>query len=506
MTEPPSPRKHTYGQILKSSVWVGGSSMLNMGIGMVRTKVMAVILGPAGVGLMGLYGSVIDVALSIAGMGVNTSGVRQIAEASGSGNPEKAARTAIVLRRTSLFLGILGAVFLAATSRQVSALTFGTERNTAAVALLSLAVFFRIVSEGQGALIQGMRRIADLAQMSVWATVLGTVLSIPLVYFFREDGIVPALMAGAAAGLLVSWWYRRRVKIPYFPINLSQVWREQSALLKLGFAFMASALMMSGAAYAIKIMVSRQIGFEAAGLYQSAWNLGGIYIGFILQAMGADFYPRLVAVVKDNNECNRTVNEQAQVSLLLAGPGVVATLTFAPLVIALFYTPKFHPAVELLRWLCLGMALRVISWPMAFIMLAKGAQNVFFWSELAWTSVYLGCAWVCVRFFGLNGTGIAFFLSYIFHCVMVYVIVRRLSDFRWSVANVQTTMLYLPLIGVVFGGFYFFPPFWATVIGIIAIVGGSLFSLRVLLSLVSLDRIPSFLRAFLVRFRFASGS
>ena len=124
--------------------------------------------------------------------------------------------------------------------------------------------------------------------------------------------------------------------------------------MKLGFAFMASGFLMMGAAYAIRILVVRKLGLEAAGLYQSAWTLGGLYVGFILQAMGADFYPRLTAVAKDDQECNHLVNEQAQVSLLLAGPGVIGTLTFAPLVIALFYSTKFgdgrrHPALAVFR-------------------------------------------------------------------------------------------------------------------------------------------------------------
>src|SRR5262245_23897861 len=67
--ELPAAEKHTYGQILKSSVLIGGSSVLNIGIGIVRTKAMAVLLGPAGFGLMGLYGSIADLAVSIAGMG-----------------------------------------------------------------------------------------------------------------------------------------------------------------------------------------------------------------------------------------------------------------------------------------------------------------------------------------------------------------------------------------------------------------------------------------------------
>ena len=75
-------------------------------------------------------------------------------------------------------------------------------------------------------------------------------------------------------------------------------------------------------------------------------------MGFILQAMAADFYPRLTSSAGDNTACNRLVNEQTLVGLLLAGPGVLATLTFAPLVISLFYTAKFGAAVGILRWIC----------------------------------------------------------------------------------------------------------------------------------------------------------
>ena len=496
--------RHTYGQILKSSALIGSSSVLNVAIGIVRVKAMAVLLGPAGVGLMGLYSSIVDLAQSIAGMGINSSGVRQIAEAVGSGDTERIARTAAVLRRTSMVLGILGAVLLVVFSRQLSSLTFGSDQHAAAVALLSVAVFLRCVSAGQGALIQGMRRISDLARMGVLGTLFGTIISIPVVFFLGEEGVVPSLVAVAAMTIITSWWYSRKIQIQTPSMTASQVGQEAAALLKLGFAFMASGLMVMGVAYAVRIIVLRKVGFEAAGLYQSAWTLGGLYVAVILQAMGADFYPRLTAVAKDNTECNRLVNEQAQVSLLLAGPGVIATLTFAPLVIALFYTAEFDPAVGILRWICLGMMLRVITWPMGFIILAKGAQKPFFWTELAWTLVHVGLAWICVTSFGLDGAGIAFFGSYIFHGVVIYPIVRRLTGFRWSAANRKTGLLCLTLITVVFCGFYALPPLLATGVGILAVILSSGYSIRVLLTLISPDRIPRPMQRLLAPFGFSS--
>ena len=95
----PEPRQQSYGQILKSSALVGGSSVLNIGIGIVRTKAMAMLLGPAGFGLFGLYGSIADLTLTVAGMGINSSGVRQIAEAVGSGKWTESALTTVAFRR-----------------------------------------------------------------------------------------------------------------------------------------------------------------------------------------------------------------------------------------------------------------------------------------------------------------------------------------------------------------------------------------------------------------------
>jgi PST family polysaccharide transporter len=498
----PGAEKHTYGQILKSLVLIGGSSVLNVGIGMVRTKAMAVLLGPAGFGLMGLYGSIADLTVSLAGMGVSSSGVRQIAEAAGSGDAKRMARTVKVLRRTAVFLGILGAGLLAVLSQTVSELTFGTDQNASAVALLSLAVFCRLVAGGQGALVQGVRRIADLAKMGVLGALLGTLISIPVVYFLREEGVVPSLVCVAAMSIVTSWWYSRKVRIEPPTMTASEVWHEAASLLKLGFAFMAAGFLVMGAAYAVRMIVVRNIGLEAAGLYSAAWTLGGLYVGYILDAMGADFYPRLVHAAQDNAQCNRLVNEQTQVSLLLAGPGIIATLTFAPLVIALFYSAKFIGAVEILRWICLGMALRVITWPMGYMIVAKNRQLIFLGADLAWTVVSVGLAWLCVGHFGVAGAGIAFFGSYVFHAFMIYPIVRMLSGFRWSAVNRKTGLLFVSSIAAVFSSFYVLPPLAAAGFGMLAMMLSGFYSIGVLINVLSPDRIPQPVRRLLVWLRF----
>ena len=486
----PAAGRHSYGQILKSSALIGGSSVINVAVSIARMKVMALLMGPAGVGLVGLYGSILDLTQSIAGMGVNSSGVRQIAEAAGSGETQRVARTAAVLRWTSLLLGMMGAVLLIVFCRPLSQWTFNSDDHATPVALLSLAVFFRAISDGQGALIQGMRRIADLARVAVLGAIFGTFVSIGLIYFFRRDGIVPSLVGVAGISLVTSWWYRRRIPIPPASLKVSEFQYEARALLKLGVAFMATAVLTTGAAYAIRTLLGNTIGVEAAGLYQSAWALGGLYVGFILQAMGSDFYPRLTAVANNHPECNRLVNEQAHISLLLAGPGVLATLTFAPVVVAFFYDVTFIGAVQPLRWICLGMALRVVAWPMGYIIVAKGARNILILTEIAAALVHVGLAFLLIARFGVDGATMAFCFLYVWHGILIYIIVRRLTGFRWSAANQRTGLIFIPTAGAVFVGFVVMPGPAAIAMGTLAALASGFYSLRVISGLVSFDRFP----------------
>jgi PST family polysaccharide transporter len=490
----PTSGKKTYGQILKSSAIIGGSSAVNLALSIVRTKVMAVLLGPAGFGLFGIYGTILDLVRAIGGMGINTSGVRQIAEAEGSGNAVRLARTVKTLRRVAFVCGALGALLLVIFS------SFNSTQKAGSLALLALAVFFADVSAGQAAVVQGMRRLGDLARINVRGALYGTILSIAIVlYFFQqgepERGIVPSLVCVAGIGVLTSWWYARKIKVEPVNMTVVEVTTEVSGLLKLGFVFMTTALMSLAVTYLIRVIVNRQLGEDAAGYYTAAWQFGGIYVGFILSAMGTDFYPRLTAVAKDRVECNRLVNEQTEVGLLMAGPGVLAMLTFAPVVVHLFYSSKFGPAVEVLRWICLGMLLRVASWPMGFILLAKGDRKAIFFSELVAFVWQVGFAWGCVKKFGLNGSGIAFFASYVCYGCLIYFIVRLTNGFRWTLENKRIGLLYLALISAVFVGWYSnLPRMVIAAFGLLITLAASYYSAKKLCALVPLDKLPKPMR------------
>ncbi|MEF7616699.1 O-antigen translocase [Aquincola sp. MAHUQ-54] len=490
----------SYGQILRSSALMGGSSLVALVASVLRTKAIAMLLGPAGVGLASLFGAVGDLARSLSQMGIGSSGVRHMAEAAGSGDTAQAARTAAVLRRVSGLLGLAGGAALVLFSRPISVLTFDHAGHAAEVAWLGAAVFFGVVADGQAAVLQGMRHIRALAGVAVATAVGGTVLGVASVAAWGEAGIVPSLVATAFVTCAAAAWQARRLGLPAQRVEMQALWPAAGALLKLGIAFMASGLLVTGAGYAVRTLVLRLSGLEAAGLYQGAWMVGGVYVGFILQAMSSDFYPRLVAAANDDARTNRLVNEQAQVSLLLAGPGVLATLTLAPLALTLLYSHRFDGAAEVLRWLCLGMAMRVVTWPMGFIIVARGHRLLFLSADFIWALAHVAAAWLGLHHFGLAGAGMAFFASYVLHAAVVYPIVRRLSGFRWSPGNLRTGGAMLGMAGACFVGFVLLPTAWAAAFGAALTAASTVLALHRLLALAPVAVLPSPVRRLLALF------
>ncbi len=474
----PSSGVSSYGQILKSSSIIGGTTGINYLIGMVRTKVVAGLLGTSGVGLVGIYLSITGTLASLAGLGIGSSGVREIAEAEGSGDEARMVATVKTLRRVCWLTGLLGWLLSAAAAWPLSRWAFGNDGHGWAIALLGLTILFGSISAGQTALLQGIRRIGDLARIQVIAAVLGTFVTLGLYGWLREDGIVPVLISSAAIQLLVSWYFARKI----LPCHVVQSWKEtfhrSKNLMSLGLAFMWSGLLGSFFALGIRALIVRELGLDANGIYQAAWGVSGMFAGFILGAMGADFYPRLTAAANDHATVNRLVNEQTEIGVLLALPGLVGTMAFAPGLMHFFYSAKFLPGAELLPWFVLGISGQIISWPMGFILLAKGEKTWFAATETVAHVLKFAFGASLLYRMGLLGPAIAYPILYLFVTMWMLHLSGRLTGFRWNYQVVRLLGLAAVLVGLGFVAIKCLPAVPALFAGSLLTLLTSVFCLR----------------------------
>jgi len=421
-----------YRQIFKSTALLGGTQVILTIIGLGRNKVLAVLLGPAGVGLAGLYTSITTLVGTLTGFGIGNSGVRQIAEANRLSDKTRVARIAKVISRVLFLTNIIGALIICFFSRPICQATFGDKKYAFGVALMSLVLLFMGISAGQMTILQGLLRIKDLVSCQILGSVFGTLVSIIIIYFLRERGVAWFLVANAAFAILTSWWFTRQIQFVPARVGLVCLVKETRILGGLGIALMSAGLLASVVAYFTRLIIIRQLGLQSTGQFQAANTLSSYYVGFILSAMGTDFYPRLSGLCNDNPEANRLMNEQVEIGLMLATPGITATLVLAPWVLRVFYTGSFVAAADIVQWQVIGVFFRMISWPLWHIQMAKGLGRLFVITESTSAGLQILLNWICIRKWGLEGVGMAFALFYMIHIGGMYILCRRLSRFTWS--------------------------------------------------------------------------
>jgi PST family polysaccharide transporter len=422
----------SYRTALKATSITGVSQVVVLLLRLIKVKVIAVLLGPAGVGLFGILTTVVGLISTVVGMGMSGSAVRQVAEASASGDETRVARVVWTLRRTVLVLGLVGALLLILLATPVSLLSLGTEEYATTFIVLALAVLLDAFHGGQTALLRGLRKIPELAKLSMWGAFWGTVLSVPLVLLWGLPGIAPAMVVAAALSLFASWWHARRIQLPAVVMTGAAIGGELKGLLGLGLVFLATGVLGAVLQYGLRAILAHDADLVVVGEFQAAASLSMVYVTFILQAMAQDFYPRLTGIARDDVAANKLVNEQAELSLLLAGPGILATVALSPWLIELLYSDQFVAAVDVLRWQCFGVLLRLASWPIGYVLLARGEGRLFLATEVAANAFHIGVFWLLVQVGGLAGAGFALAAAYLFYLPLIYAVVRRVSGFRWS--------------------------------------------------------------------------
>lgn len=418
-------------QILRATSIIGGASLVNVLIGLLRNKVAALILGPVGIGLVGIFHNLILTGATLAAFGIGNAGTRQIVEAGEDETARKTARSAVVI--AAWVLAVSGGLLFFMARQPIAALVLGDKELAASVGWLALGVTLLVGTIAQNALLTGYRRIGDLARVSVFSAALGAALGVGALLLWQQNGLLAFVLLSPFATFLVGLWFVQRLPrpVPVRPTltELAPHWRP---LARLGFAFTVGSLISTAGQLTVRSLVQRELGGEALGHFQAAWTISLNYIGFILTAMAADYYPRLTAAMRDRVEAVRTVNHQAEVALLLAGPVLVGTVALAPWIVQLLYSSKFVPAAELLRWQIAGDLLKIAGWPLGFVLLAAGRGRLFVITEATAAALLVGVAAVALPATGLIGPGIAYLTSYFVYVLMVFALARKLIGFAPS--------------------------------------------------------------------------
>lgn len=378
------------------------------------------LLGPAGVGLVGIFAGYGGNLSALSSWGIWTSGVRTISAAPEAEKMRKSAAVGSFGRRL-VWLGLLLAVL---SFWPVTIATFADDERHVDMLLVGLTAPLVVATGIWTSRLQATGQLRALAGAQVLSALFGLLLGVPLIWSFGAKGIAPSLLL--AASLLAIFTWRSAAKLCPVDAAVEVKEQDQRELVKLGVAFMAVAFMGQLAAYGTRLILIRQLGLEAAGHYQAAAAIAASLLGLIVSAMGAGFFPQ-VAAATDEAESRLMVDRQIEVGVLLGLPVLVILIGAGGFCLKLLYAHNFDAAIPVLVWMTWGSLLRLLSWPMSYWLMARGSSKAVILAEGFSCACSLVLPLFAIPYFGLVGAGVAFFLGHAVYAVTLLIISRRRS-------------------------------------------------------------------------------
>lgn len=437
----------SYKHIIKYTGVFGGVQMLNIFIGLVRNKVVAQLLGPQGFGLVALFNSTVKFISDATSFGISTGAVREISKTYDRGDTERMQRLVVTLRTIELMTALLGIVVCVLFGGMIGEMAFSWGNHLADFIFLSSVVGCMAILGGELALLKATRQLKPLARQSIEVTILSLLVTLPLLYYMGDRGIIPMLIAIALIQMLTVLRYSCR-QFPY-RISLNPYVKQQAIpMLRLGLAFVVAGVMGSAVELAIRAFINKTDNLATLGLYNAGYMIVVTYAGMVFSAMETDYFPRLSGIKTLGDKLNAVVNRQMEVCFLIISPMAVAMIVALPLLLPLLFSYKFMPVMPMLQVAALSMYFRSLYLPVEYISLARGDWRSFILLEaLSYGAMFLLMLF-CFNMWRLLGCGICITAAYIIEAIVVYFYARRRFKFRASQPIQRFVLMQLP-IGIV---------------------------------------------------------
>lgn len=468
--------QQTYRQIIKATSLFGGVQVFQIIIIIIRSKIIAILLGPNGIGVLGLLNSTISLISGFTSLGLGTSAVKDIAIAHKTEDNDRIFTVSLVFRRLVWVTGIVGASITLILSSWLSQFTFGNNDYTSAFMWLSITLLFNQITVGELGILQGLRRLKYLAKANLYGSSLGLIISIPLYYKLGINAIVPSMIISSLVSLTISLFFSKKIDLKPLKVSLKRTFEEGRNMTTMGSIISISVVFALASSYVLRVYIGRFGSIADVGLFSAGIAIVTTYVGMIFNAMGADFLPRLSAVSSDDKICFQIINQQAEIAILILAPILSVFFIFINYAIILFYSAQFLPISSLMLWAALGMFFRVIIWIMGFLYLAKGRSKVYFWNEFSsiiYTLILNGLGYYLG---GLTGIGISIFCAYLISMLQYLVISRVKFSFMFDLQFVRIFLIHFGLATVTFLISIAVPNPYSYIFGIVLIALSLLFS------------------------------
>jgi len=445
-------------RLIRSTALLGLGSAATVVAAILRAKVLAYLLGPAGTGLLAQLSTLTTMLVPLATLGLGNGVTAMIASARAQGDLGLVRR----VRSTSLTLtwlvGLTLAALTALASPWLADALFHDRRWTWVVLVGAAAVPLSAIASLRVSILQGYQAVKAMAGLN-GIIALASILTIaPLAWFFRLPGAVAQLVVVAAVYVFASGWLEGRQRDVLEqegagprgtnPLRSIRA-RIDRALLRPLLRYGSSALLV-GLSSTLTLLILRSVlvsklGLIPNGIYQVCVGISGLYMPLILNSITAIVWPQ-IAAQRSDEETAATMRQSLRLALLLMTGAGGAMLAGAPIWIPLFYSGKFLPALDLLPLQFVGDYFRTIAWVCGIWLVPKNRLRPWVLFDLVYGVTMLVTFSLFVDRVGIRSVVIAYVAAHLSHAALHYALARKVLGFRLGPDNRRLLLASIALL------------------------------------------------------------
>lgn len=400
------------------------STLVKMLTAFVSIKIIAIILGPTGVALIGQLNNFASIIMALASVGINQGVTKYISE-NKSSKEEVRIFISTAFKMTlfsSLFCGINLIIF----NRFLSSKILNNEEYGYVFIVFGFVIIFYALNNLLLSILNGFQHYKKFVAINIVNSLIGLVFTITLVYFWQLKGALISLISYQSTMFFITFWMlKKQYWLVFISFKEKLVKRVAQKYFHYTLMAITSAATVPVSQLFIRSYVISNISIIDAGYWEGMNKLSTMYLMIITSSLGVYFLPKL-AELNTNIELKKEIFKVYKIIMPILAMGLLSIYLLRHLVVSILFSVDFTPMTSLFAYQLIGDFFKIAAWLLAFNMIAKSMTKTFIATEIISSLTFVGLALYFVNINGVIGITQAYMINYIIYLLIMVLIFKSL--------------------------------------------------------------------------------
>jgi len=393
--------------------------------GFVSVKVISVMIGPSGVALLGQLNNFSSIILAFGSGGINSGITKYVAEL--KNNQEKVKSyigtgTFVTLASTLLF-GFSLIIF----SNKLSFCILLTAKYSYVFTVFGTTLIFYTFNAFLLSILNGFQQFRLFVIISIFSSIFGLLISICLVCLWGIDGALINSVTSQSFLLFITIYFIRKHNFEWLSKSyLLHKFQISIAIKYFNFFVMTLAASLGApvAQLLIRSYLMKSFSMKDAGCWEGINKVSNMYLMVITSSFGIYYLPRL-SELKESLLIKKEIYSAFKIVIPCLLGFLPLIFLFRNQIISILFSNEFRSMNQLFAWQLVGDFLKISSWLIAYLMLAKAMMKQFVITEISFSISYICFVFLFCNLFGFQGVVIGYSLNYFIYLITIYFLIFR---------------------------------------------------------------------------------